>query len=63
MFEEFLGKKLCDAKKMLEKKSKYIVVLTQPPRENQSIKDDARILRVKKKDDCTIEFVVANYSY
>jgi len=63
VFDEFLGRKLCDARRILGKKYRCIVVLTRPPREDQSISDDARILRIKKQDDGTVEIVVANYTF
>jgi hypothetical protein len=63
VFEEFLGKKLCDVKEIIEQNYRCVVVLTKPPREDQSITDDARILRIKKHEDDTVEIVVANYTF
>jgi hypothetical protein len=63
VFDELLGRKLCDVKERLGEKYRFVIVLTRPPREEQIITDDARILRVKKQDDETVEIVVANYTF
>ena len=61
MYDELLGKELCEVEKILDKNGeKYKIVLTSPPREEKIIKKNSRLLRIKTLENEVLELLVCN---
>ena len=59
MYEKIIGLKLKEAKKILDGE-KVFIKLTKPPRDEEELSRDSRIVRVKINEKNEIELILCN---